>query len=34
AGLRLDVEAPSKEAPSMTAALEKYFKELSKSEKK
>ena len=27
AGLRLDVEAPSKEAPSMTAALEKYFKE-------
>ena len=34
AGLRLDVEAPSKEAPSMTAALEKYFKDLNKSEKK
>ncbi len=30
AGLRLDVEAPSKESPSMTAALEKYFKELYK----
>lgn len=30
AGLRLDVEAPSKEAPSMTAALENYLKELSK----
>ena len=30
AGLRLDVEAPTKEAPSMTAALEKYFKEVSK----
>ena len=27
AGLRLDIEAPSKESPSMTAALEKYFKE-------
>ncbi|MEG1616084.1 MAG: uroporphyrinogen-III synthase [Bacteroidales bacterium] len=34
AGLRLDIEAPSKETPSMTAALEKYFKEISKSEKK
>ncbi|MDO5571369.1 MAG: uroporphyrinogen-III synthase [Bacteroidales bacterium] len=32
AGLRLDIEAPSKEAPSMTAALEKYFKEISKKE--
>ncbi len=30
AGLRLDIEAPSKESPSMTAALEKYFKELYK----
>ncbi len=30
AGLRLDVEAPSKDSPSMTAALEKYFKELYK----
>ena len=28
AGLRLDVEAPSKESPSMTAALDKYFKDL------
>lgn len=34
AGLRLDVEAPSKETPSMTAALEKYFKELNGKEKK
>ncbi len=33
AGLRLDVEAPTKEAPSMTAALENYLKELSKSSK-
>ncbi len=30
AGLRLDIEAPSKESPSMTAALEKYFKEQNK----
>jgi len=29
AGLRLDVQAPTQETPSMTAALEKYFKELS-----
>ncbi|MCH5328657.1 MAG: uroporphyrinogen-III synthase [Coprobacter sp.] len=34
AGLRLDVEAPRPEAPSMTAALELYFKELNKSSKK
>lgn len=27
AGLRLDIEAPSKEAPSMTAALENFLKE-------
>ncbi len=33
AGLRLDIEAPSKEAPSMTAALENYLKELSKNGK-
>ena len=33
AGLRLDVEAPTKEAPSMTAALEIYLKELSKNGK-
>ena len=33
AGLRLDVEAPSKEAPSMTAALEQYFKNINKTEK-
>jgi uroporphyrinogen-III synthase len=26
AGLRLDIEAPSPESPSMTAALEKYLK--------
>lgn len=30
AGLRLDVEAPSAEAPSMTAALELYLKKQSK----
>lgn len=30
AGLRLDIEAPSPEAPSMTAALEGYLKGLSK----
>ena len=29
AGLRLDVQAPTQEAPSMTAALESYLKELS-----
>jgi uroporphyrinogen-III synthase len=34
AGFRLDVEAPTKEAPSMTAALENYLKELSKNGKK
>ncbi|MCL2650812.1 MAG: uroporphyrinogen-III synthase [Candidatus Azobacteroides sp.] len=28
AGLRLDVPAPTQEAPSMTAALEKYLKEV------
>ena len=33
AGFRLDVEAPTKEAPSMTAALEIYLKELSKNGK-
>ncbi|CCY38235.1 uroporphyrinogen-III synthase [Coprobacter secundus] len=33
AGLRLDVEAPRPEAPSMTAALELYFKEISKASK-
>jgi uroporphyrinogen-III synthase len=26
AGLRLDIEAPTPEAPSMTAALERYLK--------
>ena len=30
AGLRLDVQAPAHEAPSMTAALENYLKELKK----
>lgn len=34
AGLRLDVEAPRPEAPSMTAALELYLKEVAKSSKK
>ncbi len=34
AGLRLDIEAPSKDAPSMTAALENYLKDLSKNGKK
>jgi len=34
AGLRLDVQAPSQETPSMTAALEKYLKELSVNGKK
>lgn len=33
AGLRLDVEAPRPETPSMTAALELYFKEISKASK-
>lgn len=33
AGLRLDVKAPRPEAPSMTAALELYFKEISKASK-
>ena len=33
AGLRLHVEAPRPEAPSMTAALELYFKEISKASK-
>lgn len=30
AGLRLDIEAPSAKAPSMTMALEKYIKEFNK----
>ena len=30
AGLRLDIEAPSEKAPSMTAALEQYLKEETK----
>ena len=30
AGLRLDLEAPTAQAPSMTAALEMYIKEHSK----
>ena len=34
AGLRLDIEAPRPEAPSMTAALELFFKEQNKSSKK
>jgi uroporphyrinogen-III synthase len=34
AGLRLDIEAPTPELPSMTAALENYLKSLSKSGKK
>lgn len=34
AGLRLDIEAPRPEAPSMTAALELFFKEQSKAAKK
>ena len=33
AGLRLDIEAPNQEAPSMVAALENYLKKLSKSAK-
>ncbi|GHT16436.1 hypothetical protein FACS189426_24280 [Bacteroidia bacterium] len=31
AGLRLDIEAPNPESPSMTAALENYLKNRSKS---
>ena len=34
AGLRLDIEAPGEGAPSMTAALENYLKELFKNGKK
>jgi uroporphyrinogen-III synthase len=34
AGLRLDIEAPTPELPSMTAALENYLKSLPKSGKK
>jgi len=34
AGLRLDLEAPSVEAPSMTAALDLFIKETNKAEKK
>ena len=34
AGLRLDIEAPNPEAPSMTAALENYLKTLLKQGKK
>jgi uroporphyrinogen-III synthase len=34
AGLRLDIEAPNPEAPSMAAALENYLKSLPKSGKK
>jgi len=30
AGLRLDIEAPTANAPSMTAALEQYLKENNK----
>jgi uroporphyrinogen-III synthase len=30
AGMRLDIEAPSQDTPSMTAALENYLKKLSK----
>ena len=30
AGLRLDIEAPNEKAPSMTAALENYLKEIKK----
>jgi uroporphyrinogen-III synthase len=33
AGLRLDIEAPNPETPSMTAALEKYLKVVTKSAK-
>jgi uroporphyrinogen-III synthase len=34
AGLRLDLEAPTPEAPSMTSALEQYIKEVNKNGKK
>jgi len=34
AGLRLDIEAPSKDTPSMTAALDSYLRDLSKNGKK
>ncbi len=34
AGLRLDLEAPTPEAPSMTTALEQYIKEMNKNGKK
>ena len=34
AGLRLDIGAPSLEAPSMTAALENYLKSVTKNKKK
>ena len=34
AGLRLDLEAPSVKTPSMPAALDLYFKEISKGDKK
>ena len=34
AGLQLDIQAPTQEAPSMTAALENYLKELSTNGKK
>ncbi len=34
AGLRLDLEAPSVKTPSMPAALDLYFKEIAKGEKK
>jgi uroporphyrinogen-III synthase len=30
AGLRLDIEAPTAEAPSMTAALEQFIKKYNK----
>lgn len=34
AGLRLDIQAPQPEAPSMTMALEQYIKGMAKNEKK
>lgn len=34
AGLRLDIEAPNSEAPSMTAALENYLKTVARKKKK
>jgi uroporphyrinogen-III synthase len=33
AGLRLDIEAPNPESPSMVSALENYLKRVSKSAK-